>query len=252
MLRSNALQRTWTLLREGWSTAISWREAPTLLAVLIAAGATWVLIEVIEQVVTGNSAVIDRTILMVFRTAEDPRRLIGPPWLHEMMRDFTALGGIGVLVLMTGGVASFLLLERKHYAALLLIIATATGLIVSQLAKFMFARPRPDLEPVSTIVMTASFPSGHSTMAAIVYLTCAVLIASTRRRRRVKAYVILLAALIALLVGFSRVFLGVHWPTDVLAGLCFGAAWALLCWVGLRILQRLGYVEYEPPIARID
>lgn len=244
------MRRTGTLLRDLWATTVAWRETPTLLAVLMAAGATWLLIEVIEQVVTGKSATVDRAILMVFRTAEDPRRLVGPPWLHEMMRDFTALGGIGVLVLVTCGVVAFLMLEGKRHAALLLLVATATGLLLSQLAKLGFARPRPDLEPVSTIVMTASFPSGHSTMAAIVYLTCAVLIASTRQRRRVKAYVIGLAALIAMLVGFSRVFLGVHWPTDVLAGLSLGAAWALLCWVGLRVLQGLGYMDRETPVAR--
>lgn len=215
-----------------------------MLAVLIAAAAGWLLIELVEQVVAGRTATIDRAILLWFRR-DDLRRLIGPPWLQEMMRDFTALGGIGVLVLVTCGVATYLILERKRHAAVLLVVATLTGLVISQLAKLGFARPRPDLEPVSTIVMTASFPSGHSTMAAVVYLTCGVLIASYRTRRLVKTYVIVLAAMISLLVGFSRIYLGVHWPTDVLAGLCLGAAWALLCWAGLRVLQTFGYVERE-------
>lgn len=236
---------------ELWANAVSWREAPTLLAVLIAAASGWLLIEVVEEVVAGKTATVDRAIVRWFRSAEDARRLIGPSWLQEMMRDFTALGGIGVLVLVTCGVATYLILERKRHAALLLVVATSTGLVISQLAKLGFARPRPDLEPVSTIVMTASFPSGHSTMAAIVYLTCGVLIASYRQRRFVKTYVIVLAAMLSLLVGFSRVYLGVHWPSDVLAGLCLGAAWALLCWVGLRVLQTFGYVERETPVTQM-
>jgi undecaprenyl-diphosphatase len=248
--RFSSLRRSWSLAGELWSTTLSWREAPTLLAVLLAAAAGWLLIEVVESVVAGKTAAVDRAIVLWFRSADDARRLIGPPWLQEMMRDFTALGGIGVLALVTCGVATFLILERKRNAAMLLVVATVTGLLISQAAKFGFARPRPDLEPVSTIVLTASFPSGHSTMAAIVYLTCGVLIASYRHRRRVKTYVVVVAAMISLLVGFSRVYLGVHWPTDVLAGLCLGAAWALLCWAGLRVLQSFGYVERETPIAQ--
>ena len=238
-------RRLFNLLRSAVSATPAWRQAPTLIAIFVAAAATWLLVEIAQEVGAGTTSDLDRALVMMFRTAGDTRRLVGPAWVQEMMRDFTALGGIGVLTIVTGTVTGYLLLERKRGAAVLLLVATSGGVIVSQVMKLGFARARPDIEPVSTIVLTSSFPSGHSTMAAAVYLTCAVLMASYSERRRVKSYVIVIAAFIAIVVGASRVYLGVHWPTDVLAGLCLGSAWALFCWVGLRLLQVLGWVEPE-------
>jgi undecaprenyl-diphosphatase len=96
-----------------------------------------------------------------------------------------------------------------------------------------------------SIVTSASFPNGHSMLAAVVYLTIGALIARFRPDPRVKIYALTLAAITTILVGISRVYLGVHWPTDMLAGWMIGAAWALICWFAALLLQARGQVEKE-------
>jgi undecaprenyl-diphosphatase len=127
----------------------------------------------------------------------------------------------------------------------LVLVSVAGGLLLSTLFKEAFDRPRPDLVPHGATVYTASFPSGHSMMAAVTYLTLAVMYARVEPRRAVKIYLIAVATLIILFVGASRVYLGVHWPTDVVAGWLAGATWALFCWLIARWLQRRGAVEPE-------
>jgi undecaprenyl-diphosphatase len=116
-------------------------------------------------------------------------------------------------------------------------------MLLSTVLKMGFERPRPDLVPHATRVYTASFPSGHAMLSAVTYLTLGALLARVQPNRRLKAYLIGLALCITLLVGASRVYLGVHWPSDVLAGWCGGAAWAALCWFIALQLQRQGQVE---------
>ena len=128
-------------------------------------------------------------------------------------------------------VVGFLLLVRNWRAASFTFAATASGLLVSHLLKAVFDRPRPDLIPHEVTVFTPSFPSGHAMMSAVVYLTLAALVARLMRRRRLKLYAMSVAAVFTLLIGLSRVYLGVHWPTDVLAGWMAGASWALGCWL---------------------
>jgi undecaprenyl-diphosphatase len=155
-----------------------------------------------------------------------------------MMRDFTALGGTGVLTVITLAVAGFLVATDKRHTAFAVITAVATGTALSQMLKWGFARPRPDLVPHAAEVYTASFPSGHSMLSAVVYLTLAALVAQTQPSRRVRAYLIGLAIAITMLVGASRIYLGVHWPTDVLGGWVVGATWALLSWLILLRARR--------------
>lgn len=229
--------------RNAMSRASTRRGIPLLLAVLVGSALLWGLVELSDEMLEGSTHATDRRLLLLFR---DERGMpAGPPWLQEMMRDFTGLGGIGVLTVVTLGVAGFLALDGKPRAAVLLVVAAAGGVLVGSGLKLGFARPRPDLVPHGSIVSSASFPSGHSTMAAVIYLTCAILVASYRRRLAVAAYAIGLAVLLAVVVAVSRVYLGVHWPTDVLAGLALGAAWALTCWVVLRLLQAARWVERE-------
>ena len=116
----------------------------------------------------------------------------------------------------------------KRGAAFLVVVAVVGGMLLSTGLKLGFERPRPDLVPHGARVYTASFPSGHAMLSAVTYLTLGALLARVQERRRVKAFFIGLAVVLTLLVGVSRVYLGVHWPSDVLAGWCVGAAWAVL------------------------
>lgn len=220
-------------------------ELGTLLLVLAVAAATWGFVELADEVAEGETATLDQTLLLALRNAADPSDPLGPAWLEELARDMTALGGTGVLALITLAVVGFLLLQRKTHAAVLLAAAVGGGMILSTLLKLGFERPRPDLVPHAVHVYTYSFPSGHAMLAAVTYLTLGALLARVQPQLRIKAYLLVLAVLLTVLVGTSRVYLGVHWPTDVLAGWTVGAAWAVFCWLIVRWLQRRGQVEQD-------
>ncbi|MBJ6127095.1 phosphatase PAP2 family protein [Microvirga sp. BT325] len=226
-------------------------EWPILVSMLVLAGAVWGFAELADAVVEGDTHAFDRMVLLALHSETDLADPLGPEWLEEMMRDFTALGGVGVLTLLTAAAAGYLLLTGKSRAALALVLSIGGGILLSSLVKTGFDRPRPDLVSHGSYVYTASFPSGHSMMAAVVYLTLGALIARVRPSRRVKAYVLSIAVLVTVLVGISRVYLGVHWPTDVLGGWATGAAWALLCWLGMLWFQRRGKIESEEQPSRI-
>lgn len=221
---------------------LSVRELLVLLILFILFGSLWVLA---EAVMDGGTHAFDRMILLSMRNSSDLSDPLGPGWVEEIGRDFTALGGNAVLTLLTFAVVGFLVLQGKPRVAVILIIATLGALCVSTLLKHSIDRDRPDLVPHGSIVYTASFPSGHSMLAASTYLTMAALLMRVQKNRRIKAYILLIAVVITLLVGVSRVYLGVHWPTDVFAGWTAGTGWALLCWLLARWLQLHGAVENE-------
>jgi undecaprenyl-diphosphatase len=218
-----------------------------LIALVVVAGGIWIFAELADEVKEGGTRQIDTRILLALRNPADRSDPLGPPWVEETERDFTALGGVAVMSLLTLGVCGFLLIDGKDRAAVLVLIAVGGGLLWSTVLKHGFERPRPDLVPHGSYVYTSSFPSGHSTMAAATYLTLGALLARVQRRRRLKAFLLGFAILITLLVGVSRVYLGVHWPTDVLAGWTLGGIWALICWLLARWLQRRGQVETDGP-----
>lgn len=207
------------------------QEPLILAALLVAAGSAWLFIAIADEVSEGDTLTCDEWLLLALRSRADPADPLGPAWFEEMMRDFTALGGVGVLALMVLSAAGFLLMQGKRRAALLVLSATGSGALLGVALKLLFARPRPDLVPYASQVYSASFPSGHSLLAAVVYLTLGALLARVQPNRRLKVYLMGWALLMTLLVGVSRVYLGVHWPTDVLAGWTAGAAWAAMCWV---------------------
>jgi undecaprenyl-diphosphatase len=220
-------------------------ELTVLVLVAVLAGVLWCFAELGENVVQGETRSFDETVLLALRSPGDRSDPIGPKWFEELARDFTALGGVGVLTCLTLGIAGFLTLQGKRRTMIFLLISVGGGLLLSTLLKHAFDRPRPDLVPHGSLVYTSSFPSGHSMMAAVTYLTLAALLMRTVAGRRVKMYLLVLALLLMVCVGISRVYLGVHWPTDVLAGWTVGAAWAIICWLAARWLQRRGHVEPE-------
>ena len=195
------------------------------------------------EVLEGETLGFDRAVLLALRDPANPADPIGPRWFEEAARDVTGLGSHTILIGLTLGVTILLALNRKRGAALLVLGSIAGAVLISAGLKILFQRPRPDLVPHAVEVYTASFPSGHAMLSAATYLTLGAIIAQVQARWRTRSYVLFLAVLTTVLVGASRVYLGVHWPTDVLAGWCLGAAWALLCWLAALTLQRRGRVE---------
>lgn len=219
-------------------------ERRLVVGLLAVTAALWAFTELADEVVEGTTRTIDRTVLLWFRTADlaDPR---GPAWFEEMMRDFTGLGGLGVLTLVTLAAIGYALIARRWRVAVTILVAVVGGIVISTLIKQGIDRPRPMLVPYGSNVSSPSFPSGHSMMAATVYFTLAALAMQFRSRRSSQAYLLFLAIVVTVLVGISRVYLGVHWPTDVLAGWTVGAAWALLVWLVAERLQRRGQLLHE-------
>jgi undecaprenyl-diphosphatase len=214
-----------------------------LLTALVPVLGVWVFVELADEVIEGESRRIDEAVLQAFRTPGDLSDPIGPPELEEAMLDITALGGWPVLILVTVAVAGYLLLRRQRRATVFLFVATGGGFLVSSLLKALFARPRPDIVPHLTSVDSPSFPSGHSMLSAVVYLTLGVLLSRMVGDRAIKLYFLGVALGLTFLIGLSRIYAGVHYPSDVLAGWSAGLAWAVLCWLVAGYLQRHGRVE---------
>jgi undecaprenyl-diphosphatase len=221
-------------------------ESRALLLIIATGGAVWAFLSIADEMGEGETLAIDRRLLLLLRNPHDLHDPIGSRSFEEAMRDLTALGGFTVLTLVTAVAAIAFILHRKRLHAALLVGATLLGELSSDLLKNVYDRPRPDLVPHSTYVYSASFPSGHSMLSATVYLTLAMLVASLETRRPTKALVFAVAAVVVVAVGFSRVYLGVHWPTDVLAGWCAGGAVASLAWLLLLRLNPQG-VPAPPP-----
>lgn len=226
-------------------------EAAPLVTLAIVSFFAFAFVEIADQVVEGGTDSLDRKILLGLRNPADLSDPLGPRWFEEVARDITGLGGHAILTLVTLAALIYLVMTRKTHAALLLLVAVGGGMLLSTALKMGFERARPDLVPHGARVYTASFPSGHAMLSAVTYLTLGALLARVQGRRRVKAFLLGTALFVTVLVGLSRVYLGVHWPSDVLAGWCGGAAWASLCWFVSLQLQRQGQVEGDLPPAAL-
>ncbi|MDQ6436232.1 phosphatase PAP2 family protein [Mesorhizobium sp. LHD-90] len=206
-------------------------EFSVLAALITIAGGLYGFVEMAEVARDTEPHGFDRAILLAFRAPANPADPIGPLWAEEAVRDLTALGSASVLIFLTAATIFYLLLTGRRAAALFVLVAVAGGQLLSSLLKLGVDRPRPDLVPHLAEVYTLSFPSGHAMLSAVTYLTLGALAARVAPNRATGIYLLSLAILATFLVGASRVYLGVHWPSDVLAGWCAGAAWAMLCWL---------------------
>jgi len=199
-----------------------------------------------SEVVEGDTKAFDERVLQFFRAPANPSLPAGPPWLKDAMRDVTALGSTSVLTIIVVGVAGYLAVSGLRHAAAMVLGSVALGVLLSSSLKAAFSRPRP-LIPPDLLVFTASFPSGHATLSAVVYLTLGALLCRTQSSLSLKTYILAFAIFLTGIVGLSRIYLGVHWPTDVVAGWLVGGSWALLCWLAMIWLQGRGEVEPERP-----
>jgi undecaprenyl-diphosphatase len=187
-----------------------------------------------EEAIEGDLAPFDRAAILALRTAGNPADPLGPPWFEEAARDVTALGSFTVLGLFVAIISGYLILTGHARRGWFLALMSLGGALLSTVLKSLFNLPRPDFE-VTTRVFTASFPSGHATASAAVYLTIGGLLAARAAGRGEQAFYLTVAALLVVLVGLSRIYLGVHYPSDVLAGWLIGAGWALACIVVERL-----------------
>lgn len=218
--------------------AAAGRELGATCALLIVALGGLGFLSIADEVAEGETRALDLAVLRALRVDGLPHALIGPQWLHIAATDVTALGSVAVLTLLILLAFALLVSLRRWTEGLLLVAGAGGGLLISQVLKRVFERERPELAYRAVEAANASFPSGHAMLSAVVFLTLGVLAARFSDRRRVKVLAMGAAVLVSLLIGASRVYLGVHWASDVLAGWCVGAAWAMTCWLAAFFVQR--------------
>jgi len=216
----------------------SWPELPVLVAIVLIAALSWGFIELADEVLGGDTQHFDQAVIEALRDPADPRLPRGPRWLADAARDVTALGSTTVLAITVTVVAGYLAMLRRWRTIAILLAAVISGAILTAMLKQGFGRERPPSGSALQGTHSLSFPSGHSLSAALVYLTLGAMLARVMPTRKLHLYFIGIALLITILIGCTRVYLGVHYPTDVLAGWAVGAAWALFWWLIARWVIR--------------
>jgi undecaprenyl-diphosphatase len=226
------------------------RDTRLLLEVLAVAGLVWIFFAITNAVTQNETQTFDEKVLLSLRTDAAGKDPIGPEWVEVAMVDLSALGSGAVATLVTTLSVVFLLLDRKPRLAIMLAVCALGTYGVMSAFKDIFARGRPVIIHALRGENGYSFPSGHASIGAALYVTLAVLIASGLERRRLRVYVIFAGVGLALLIGFTRIYIGVHYPSDVVAGWTVGTAWATLCGAVSRQLQKRGVVEGTPEAPR--
>lgn len=218
-------------------------EATILATLLLIVSAIFLFIQIADEVREKEQVAFDEMLLQWFRRPDNPTQTIGPRWMTGAALDVTALGGVTVLIFVVFVTLGFLWIAKKRRAFFLVAAASIGGQIFNSSLKGFFGRPRPTIVPHLTEVDSSSFPSGHSMMSAVVYLTLGALLSRLVSGRLLRSYIMGVSIFLTLAVGTTRVFLGVHYPTDVLGGWSAGLSWALICLLVARILQERGQVE---------
>ena len=216
--------------------------------ILTIAGLLFAFGFIAQEMAKGKTSAFDRQLILALRNSTDSSVPIGPAWLPEAARDVTSLGSIIVLVIITLAVVGYLFLAGKSAMARLMLIAVVGGIVLNDLLKFAFGRARPDVATPLARVFTTSFPSGHATLSAITYLTIGAVLARSQPSSTISLYFMSLAAFLTMIIGVSRIYLGVHYPTDVLGGWCIGTAWAMGCWAIMARFQSVGQLAPPGPL----
>ncbi len=228
--------------RAGSRSAFPSRSGVPALAAWIAAAFAFLVFAMLAwSVQRKEPSPFDTRWLAAFRSAGNPAEPLGPIWLEGTLRDFTALGSYGVLVTFGIVALAFLLLTRQHRRGLVFAVAVSSGMLMNHLMKLALSRPRPEVVDHLISVHTYSFPSGHAMLSMLFYLMLAMVLVRGQATPTVQTLAYAFAALLAVVVGVTRVYLGVHWPTDVIAGWAFGLGWALLYWHLDAWLQQAGH-----------
>ena len=232
------LRLLWDLLYRG--LRVSYRHAHSfgtalgmflVFGALIAIAGTWGFAELSKLVMRGHTQAFDDTVLRWMERHQTP-------WLESAMLEITMLGTWIVVLSIVSIAALFLWLTRHRYSAALLLVATAGGIGLNNVLKVGFSRPRPQIFEWGTTVASWSFPSGHAMSATVVYMTVAYLAARLQKRHVARLATLAVAAAIVAAICFSRLYLGVHYPSDVLAGVIIGLSWAAFCMATLEAIQR--------------
>ena len=229
--------QTVAFARRAWRFARSEIAAVTALFVVALGVVTFA--ELADDMANAEGQAFDAAVLAAMRPNADPSNALGPWWLEEAAADLTSLGGIAVLSLFATVVIVFLFMQRKRLSALLLLIGLGGGVALSEGLKAVFERDRPPQIYQAVDTINASFPSGHALLSAVFYLSIAVMLTRAFPERHFKVFILGVGMLLTLIVGATRVYLGAHWATDVLAGWSVGAAWAMVLWLVAYSLQRL-------------
>ncbi len=210
--------------------------------IIVAAIGTFLFAELAEHVMTGSTQAFDEAALRWIKDYHSPG-------LDEAMLEITALGTGTVVIMIVCVSGLFLSLTHHKYSALLLLVATVGGMLLDTVLKLRFDRPRPHVFTWGTQAAMSSFPSGHAMSATIVYSTVAYLAARLQKRLWARWATMLLAAVIIVMIAMSRIYLGVHYPSDVLAGAIVGLSWAAFCMATLETIQRFGQ-RHAPEIKK--
>lgn len=206
----------------------------SLAVLFVLGGLLLTFAKIAHDVTEGETTAFDTAVLMSGR--DRGGNLLAPVWVAEVARDVTALGSITVLTLLVITLVGYFVVARRRFDAVFLTASALGGTILGNVVKVSLDRTRPAL-PNTPAVFSASFPSGHATMSAVVFLTIGVILASVDLDRRRETFFMLVAVFLTLLVGVSRVYLGLHYPTDVIAGWCLGSAWVTCCVMVGRLIR---------------